>query len=115
MGFILPMNQELAEWKTRSREELSECQRQISELNMANLDVEIERWKNGPPGRSKVSSDILTAEANTVGDGDDKVLEQAGEGIDVVEDEDDETGAMVIEDEERVISEEAETNKLISV
>ncbi|XP_024393795.1 uncharacterized protein [Physcomitrium patens] len=107
--------QELAEWKTRSREELSECQRQISELNMANLDVEIERWKNGPPGRSKVSSDILTAEANTVGDGDDKVLEQAGEGIDVVEDEDDETGAMVIEDEERVISEEAETNKLISV
>lgn len=40
-----------------------------------NLDVEIERWKNGFFGWFKVFSDILIVEVNIVGDGDDKVFE----------------------------------------
>lgn len=108
--------QDLEEWKTRSREELAEHQKQITELSMANLDAEIEKWKNGPPGRTKAPGATPVAESNKEGDGGDNTPEGPREGNEVVEDEDDETGAMLIEDdEERVPVGDAEVNKLVTV
>lgn len=100
--------QDLAAWKIRSREELAERQQQITELGMANLNAEIENWKNGPPGRSKASSTTLGAESNTEGNGIDTVIEEPKEGNEVVEDE---TGTMPVEeDEERLTVGNVEVN-----
>lgn len=108
--------QDLEEWKSRSREELAEHQKQITELSMANLDAEIEKWKNGPPGRTKAPDATPVAEPNKEVDGGDNAPEGPREANEVVEDEDDETGAMLIEDdEERVTVGDPEVNKLVSV
>lgn len=83
---------------------------------MANLDAEIEKWKNGPPGRAKASGATLVAEPNKEVDGGDTVIEEPKGGNDVVEDDDDEAGAMLIEeDEERVTVGDTEVNKLVTV
>lgn len=82
---------------------------------MANLDAEIEKWKNGPPGRTKAP---LGAGSNKEGDGNDNAPEEGPrEANEVVEDEDDEPGAMLVEDdEERVAIGDAEVNnKLVTV
>lgn len=82
---------------------------------MANLDAEIEKWKNGPLGRTKAPGATPVAETNKEGDGD-NAPEGPREASEVVEDEDDETGAMLVEeDEERVTVGDAEVNKLVSV
>lgn len=110
--------QDLEEWKLRSREELAEQQKQITELSMASLDAEIEKWKNGPPGRNKAPGATPVAESNTEMEmeGGDGVPEGPQEASEVVEDEDDETGAMLIEDdEERVTVGDPEVNKLVTV
>ena len=115
-GLFKSKLQDLEAWKIRSREELAEHQKKITELSMANLDAEIEKWKNGPPGRSKPSGATLGAELNKEGEGGDTVVQEPKEGNEVVEDEDDETGAMLIEeDEERVTVGDTEVNKLVSV
>jgi pinin len=108
--------EDLEAWKVRSREELAEQQKQITELSEANLNAEIEKWKNGPPGRNKAPGASLGAESNNEGGVGDTVVEEPKEGNEVVEDEDDETGAMLIEeDEERVTVGDTEVNKLVSV
>jgi len=95
---------------------LAELQKQITELSMANLDAEIEKWKNGPPGRTKAPGATPVAESNKEGDGGDDVPEGPREANEAVEDEDDESGAMLVEeDEERVTVGDAEVNKLVSV
>lgn len=113
--FIECKLQDLEEWKLRSREELAEQQKQITELSMASLDAEIEKWKNGPPGRNKAPGATPVAESNTEVEGGDGVLEGPQEASEVVEDEDDETGAMLIEDdEERVTVGDPDVNKLVT-
>ncbi|XP_024401629.1 uncharacterized protein [Physcomitrium patens] len=107
--------QDLEEWKARSREELSECQKRISELSMENLDADFERWKDGPPGRTEVSNNKLAAEANTGVESGDNIPEQPGEGDEIVEDKHDDTGAILVDEHERVKIEDAGTNKLVNV
>lgn len=86
------------------------------EFSMVNLDVEIEKWKNGFFGWIKVFGVIFVVELNKEGDGGDNIFEGFREGNEVVEDEDDEIGVMFIEDdEERVLVGDVEVNKLVIV
>ncbi|KAJ7946662.1 pinin [Quillaja saponaria] len=45
-------------WKTARREELSEYQKQIGEQYIANVDIELERWKNARNSR-RANNDML--------------------------------------------------------
>ena len=94
--------QDLQEWTIRTREELTEYQKQISEVSTANLDAEIERWKNGPSGRSKNTRDTIMVEADMESDVANDSKQQLVEVLESVEDEDDEAGPTLVEEEDRV-------------
>ncbi|XP_022748561.1 pinin-like [Durio zibethinus] len=47
----LQKEQEFLEWKTARREELSEYQKQIGEVCVANVEKELERWQNARKAR----------------------------------------------------------------
>lgn len=105
--------QDLQEWTIRTRKELTEYQKQISEVSTANLDAEIERWKNGPSGRSKNISDTILAEADMENDVANDSKEQLVEGLENVDDEDDEAGPMLMEEEDRVTLSNVEVKKVM--
>jgi pinin len=106
--------QDLQEWTIRTREELTEYQKQISEVSTANLDAEIERWKNGPSGRSKNTSDTILVEADMESDVANDSKEQLVEGLESVEDEDDEAGPTLVEEEDRVTLSNVEVKKVMT-
>lgn len=106
--------QDLQEWTIRTREELTEYQKQISEVSTANLDAEIERWKNGPSGRSKNTSDTTMVEADMESDVANDSKEQLVEGLESVEDEDDEAGPTLVEEEDRVTLSSVEVKKVMA-
>jgi phage host-nuclease inhibitor protein Gam len=106
--------QDLQEWTIRTREELTEYQKQISEVSTANLDAEIERWKNGPSGRSKNTSDTIMVEADMESDVANDSKQQLVEGLESVEDEDDEAGPTLVEEEDRVTLSNMEVKKVMT-
>lgn len=110
------MSQDLEEWKAKCRGDLNEYQKKMTEDSMASMDAELERWKNGPSGRSNNTANIASAEGDGERQGGEAVQEQVREsskGNESLVEEDDDRGAMFMEDEERFIGGAHDDNKVI--